>query len=264
MSWLKKIFRQQENTSIKKLVCTTHRGNVRKNNEDNFSFEGEYLPINHQSLDDIWCVQKKDEEHIYVALFDGMGGECAGELASYVAAYSFAEITRESIWEMEDADELTKILNQLICKRAEEEKISQMGTTMILADFGRNGWIANIGDSPAYLYRKNVLQQITVSHTNEALFKECGITNRKPGLTQFLGLSEDEYTLEPHVISLDMQAEDLYLMCSDGLTDMVSEEKIAEILTLEITLEEQVQLLLDEALANGGRDNITIIGCQIG
>ena len=90
-----------------------------------------------------------------------------------------------------------------------------------------------------------------------------GITNRKPGLTQFLGIEEEEYIIEPHIIELKLKSKDLYLLCSDGLTDMCSEEEITEILDKKDSLKIKTRQLAEAALNHGGRDNITIILCQI-
>ena len=90
---------------------------------------------------------------------------------------------------------------------------------------------ANLGDSPVDLFSDHSLIQLSVHQTNEALLRERGITGRKPGLTQFLGIEEEDYIIEPQISSTELQAGDLFLLCSDGLTDMCTEEEITEILS---------------------------------
>ena len=98
---------------------------------------------------------------------------------------------------------------------------------------------------------------------NAEFLQKYGITNRKPGLTQFLGISEEEFQVEPYVRYFSPRNQEQYLMCSDGLTDMVAEDEIRKILSEKITVKEKVQNLLTLALDKGGRDNITMILCEV-
>ncbi len=100
-------------------------------------------------------------------------------------------------------------------------------------------------------------------HTDENLLRQQGI-QRKPGLTQFLGIDSNEMRLEPYVHRMEIQEGDQFLICSDGLTDMVTETEIQEVLSQSDTVQEKVQKLLGKALSYGGKDNVTIILCEIG
>lgn len=269
MEWLRSLWRDDTKRSrlVVRMAATTHTGKVREANEDNFFFDGRYMSRDHQSLDEIYTAEKVVSDGTIVALFDGMGGETAGELASYTAARNLADIEKQK--EISDQpEELVRMLNREVCAQGKVEKISQMGSTAIICRFGgeekeKSSWIANLGDSPAYVFSNGELTLLTHAHTNAEFLQKCGITNRKPGLTQFLGISEEEFQIEPYVRYFSPQNQEQYLMCSDGLTDMVAEDEIRKILSERIPVKEKVQNLLTLALDKGGRDNITMILCEI-
>lgn len=266
LSFRKKSEQKKRQEFVADLACTTHIGNIRTGNEDNFFFDGHLMQREHESSGEIYSCTKKLSDVVKVALFDGMGGESSGETASYIAAKTFAEYVEKNgkAWTEEALKTLFLALNRAVCSEMERKKITQMGTTAIVAEFAyENAWIANLGDSPVYLFREGMLTQEAQMHTNEALLKECGITNRKPGLTQFLGIPEAEFQIEPSQKRFVLQDKDIWLLCSDGLTDMVSEQEIVQCLDEELTVSEKVGKLVKLALQNGGKDNITIILCQI-
>lgn len=246
------------------MACVTHTGKIRTDNEDNFVFNGKYMPEKHQSSENILECQKPMEEYTKIALFDGMGGEYGGEMASYEAAKAFCEVSDKFFWNEKELIDITRVLNDAVCKRSTIERVSQMGTTMILAGFQESKcWIANLGDSPAYQWRKGSLELLTCPHTNEEMLREQGIIHRKPGLTQFLGIFEKEFLVEPYIQKIDLMSGDQILLCSDGLTDMVSEKDLSTILNQKDSIKIKVKKLLESALNQGGKDNITIILCQI-
>ena len=108
-----------------------------------------------------------------------------------------------------------------------------------------------------YCSEKDRLQQISVDHVIGRSFLG------KPPLTQYLGITEEGMVLEPCITKHPYVVGDRYLLCSDGMTDMLSDGEIADILTREISLEETVSVFLDRVLEKGGRDNVTIILCEI-
>lgn len=244
-------------------ACVSHRGKIRKKNEDNLYFLSDYLPLEHEGtmgiIDRIFVTDNEA-----VGIFDGMGGESAGELASYVAVKSFSELVKLQKIEQRYVYELLNEVNKVVCEKARERKISLMGTTASIIFFeNNNAIIINLGDSPIYLFRKNKLQRISQPHTNETWLKENNI-NKKPALTQFLGLNQDGMLLEPYLKKIQIQKKDIYLICSDGLTDMVTEKQIQNILKNRKSVKEKTKELLECALENGGIDNITIILCEVG
>src|SRR5699024_8359480 len=114
-----------------------------------------------------------------------------------------------------------------------------------------------------FLYRSGKINQISVDHTDQFLFAKQDRLKRKPRLTQHLGIDPEEMIVEPYIAEIKFQKEDLFLLCSDGLTDMLDENEIKEVLHDNSTVASQTEILIQRALRNGGRDNITVILCKI-
>lgn len=248
------------------MACITDTGNVRSHNEDNFYFNQYFLPEEHQSLEQILRYSGNTRDSTIVGVFDGMGGETGGELASYVAASSLKKegIEKFDGWSEEQWVELFRKLNMHVLELKEEKKISQMGTTATLFAIDESVyWITNIGDSPAYLLREGRFTLITKPHTNEELLKQMGMWERKPGLTQYLGIPRTEFEIMPYIYAESLKPGDIFLLCSDGLTDMLEEEEIRHILMKEQNIDKTIMELEKCALEKGGEDNLTIILCKI-
>jgi protein phosphatase len=204
-------------------------------------------------------------------LADGMGGHLAGDIASEMAVNHIGERWTES--DIDTADKAAQWLIQAI--QSENEVIYEkgqsvpeyagMGTTIVSAALmGQSYVLANIGDSRAYLVRNKQLIQLTEDHSlvNE-LVKSGEITQemaanhpRKNVLTRSLGMPN---TVEVDVASHLRVDDDYILLCSDGLTNMVSEETILAVLLSDDSLEQKVTMLISLANEAGGVDNITAL-----
>lgn len=103
------------------------------------------------------------------------------------------------------------------------------------------------------------MKKISQDHTDKEFMEENGITGRKPYLTQYLGIDPEEMTVVPWIRSYYLQRGDRFLICSDGLTDMVEEQQICNLLAENVYPEECVEALIKASLNGGGRDNITVI-----
>ena len=148
--------------------------------------------------------------------------------------------------------------NREICGYAEKNGVFSMGTTAAMLAFTEAGiTLCNIGDSRVFRYSGGDLRQISRDHIAGAPY------GRKPPLSQNLGIPADELILEPYLARGSYRCGDVYLICSDGLTDMVSEESIAGVLG-SVPAEEAAGVLAQMALDNGGRDNVTVIVCGVG
>lgn len=247
---------------ILEAACFCNTGKVRKNNEDNFFFDGRCLPETNEGLKHpVSAVNTLCKEYS-VAVFDGMGGENFGEAASFAAASGMQSITRR----LKDyffperrflADMCTK-LNERVLARANELYTSRMGSTMVALYFS-HGYIysCNLGDSRAYRLRDGEFLQISEDHVEKRDNK------KKTPLTQYLGIVPEDFLIEPYIAKGELQRGDQYLLCSDGLTDMLSNLEIDEIMTRAETAEGCAKQLVDAALEKGGRDNITVIVCRI-
>mgnify|MGYP000211564613 CR=1 FL=1 len=143
------------------MVCMTHTGHIRVHNEDNISFDGFYLPEEHQSMGEPMLCRLKGGSCGKAAVFDGMGGESRGELASYTAAKMLTEEMEEDRWTRGKLFQMVESLNHEVCRVGEELKIGRMGTTAaILAMNPGEIWACNVGDSPIYLYRNGQLKML--------------------------------------------------------------------------------------------------------
>jgi len=240
------------------IMCTSVIGNIRTNNEDNFYFDGDYLPmINNGTEKKLIKRFKTNQSHCFV-VFDGMGGESYGEKAAYLATICFNKDFKNKK-ELKPKDFLIEScyeMNDVICKEQKNDKCS-MGTTMAgLYFIHDNVYVCNLGDSKIYKFSNNKLKQLSVSHVVPVITSNPKI---KPALTQNLGIPEEEMKIEPYIDQINCNHGDIYLICSDGLTDMISDEEISDILSMNISISVKLENMKELALKHGGRDNITII-----
>lgn len=212
-------------------------------------------------------------------LADGMGGYNAGEIASGMAtAFIKSELGRwlSQAGRHANAKEVRRAMeicvdnaNRSIFNAANSNpQYSGMGTTLVLGVFqdGRL-MLGHIGDSRCYRLRDGEFVQITKDHSLLQEQMDAGLitpeqaatSTNKNLVTRALGV-EDAVLLE--VNEHRVEPGDVYLMCSDGLSDMVDNDNIAQLLATEVPLEQKVTQLIDAANANGGRDNISVLLAQ--
>ncbi len=252
-----------------KLICAgmTDVGNAREHNEDDF-----YLSEGNEAL----CV-----------VADGMGGHRSGEVASAMAIKAMVEYYRETMSEEDFSSEsvngedtvdlIQRRLRQAVLKAnsavftaaSDSELYRGMGTTVVSGYFTNEGvYFANIGDSRAYRLRDGKLQQRTEDHSLANEYVRMGILAAedieyfpyKNVITRACGLT-DEVEVDVHYEEL--QVGDLFLFCTDGLTDMVRDNQIEEMLVEEQDIEVLCKQLVDRANQNGGDDNITLILAKV-
>lgn len=222
-------------------ATATHKGMVRDKNEDSV-----YPKSSGESADEV-----------LVIVADGMGGHVAGEVASRIAINAAAS---------SDLDPIDRVAagNRAIREEvARDPGLEGMGTTMTLLEIDDDvAIIGHIGDSRAYLLRENGMRQLTTDHTVAAEYVAQGQMSaeeaarvpqrhmllRTLGLTRFVNVDEIEIEMEPG---------DRILICSDGLTEMVSDERIAKTLAGG-SPDEVVWQLIEMANDAGGVDNITV------
>lgn len=242
---------------------TCHIGKIRNNNEDNFWCCGDSLEAQNQGLSHIRSGCMKQSEYPLLAVFDGMGGESCGEMAAFLAAESCGKhykTAKEAIQEEPEnfLNRLCETMNQAICDYGRMNKIGSMGTTAALLAFSDEAvYSCNLGDSRIYRSDHEKFYQISEDHVlGRSLFG-------KAPLTQYLGMEEENLQLEPSISRQEIKTGDRFLLCSDGITDMLSDGEIADILSRDIPVADTVEILVDRALKKGGRDNITVILCEI-
>jgi serine/threonine protein phosphatase PrpC len=197
---------------------------------------------------------------------DGMGGAQAGEVASEIAAASFEHGLPDGGTVAEGLARIIEDANRRIHDRSRSEaELAGMGTTVTAAHVGdRRVTIAHVGDSRAYLMRDGEVVRLTRDHSlvNE-LIERGKITEeqaethpQRSVITRALG---PEPNVQVDLESFQARSGDVFLVCSDGLTSMIPESRLAPILTRAGSLEEAGRALIDAANEAGGRDNITVV-----
>jgi serine/threonine protein phosphatase PrpC/uncharacterized membrane protein YgcG len=204
------------------------------------------------------------------AVADGMGGAQAGEVASRLAAESFDTVERGTESPEAYLKAIAKTANARIHRLSEADTSrSGMGTTLTAALVeGDEVGFAHVGDSRAYLFRDGVLKLLTSDHSLvEELRRQGRLTDEQAEdhpqrsiITRALGPERD---VEVDTMTYRARPGDVYLLCSDGLTTMVKEDRIAEILSEAGTLDEAASKLVADANAAGGRDNITVVAFRV-
>lgn len=201
---------------------------------------------------------------------DGMGGHNAGDYASRYAVETVVDEIGAS-FEKNPAKILGTAIekaNTLIRQRAQEdEAYSGMGTTMVAATcLGKYLEVANVGDSRLYVINDKI-EQITQDHSLvEEMVRMGGIDKKsarnhpdKNIITRAIGARD---YIETDFFNAELQKGDLVLLCSDGLTNMLEDEEIRQILTEEGSLQNRVEKLVEAANQNGGKDNISVIAIE--
>ena len=226
-------------------ACCSDRGIIRGNNEDNIYFDRKYLEAESSGTDGILRASynvplKSDDGGILFAVFDGIGGSQCGEYASFIAAHT--------------ADAFCSMILDAV---AGEYNAVDMGTTAVsLFFYAGRAWCSNVGDSRCYLLRGDELYRISTDHTTEEALNALGFRGIKPQLTQCVGMDPDNTRIIVSQKDFPFARGDVFLLCSDGLTDMAADEEIAAVLGES---ENPASALVELALKNGGRDNVTCI-----
>lgn len=199
---------------------------------------------------------------------DGMGGHNAGDYASRYAVETVVEEIGVS-FEKNPVKIMGRAIdkaNALIRKRAQEDiSLNGMGTTMVVATcIGRYLEVANVGDSRLYVINDDKIEQITQDHSLvEEMVRMGGIDREsarnhpdKNIITRAIGARD---YVEADFFNLELQTGDIVLLCSDGLTNMIEDEMIHQILTNGRSLKDRAEELVKTANQNGGKDNISVI-----
>jgi len=246
-------------------MAITHDGNVRDNNEDNFYINGVYKQETNAARLSHLDTSERDS-HVF-SVCDGMGGESLGELASLRAIELLKQTPAEKLYE--SPEDYMQRANRLICDEIEKNNRKRIGTTAsVLMIKDETCRICHIGDSRIYRLREGKLVQLTKDHTRVQQMIDAGIikkedagkSRQKHVLTQHLGIFPSEFLIEPQmIIDEDVRNGDLFLLCSDGLTDMLTDEQIGAQLVSSENVSDIATALIQSALDQGGKDNITVV-----
>lgn len=259
----KKRIEQHDNYGFKDFAGITDTGQVRKKNEDNFGL----FP----------------EQGLFL-LSDGVGGLPAGDIASQLVVDVLPSLLQQRIninkliiektgIDKTDTDELIQQLKQALIDLSERIRVQSqnhpeyagMAATLVMALYTEKDlFIAYLGDSRAYLVKQGVLQQLSEDHSLLQQLLASGTISEEQAiqhpdrhqLVQFIGMATQP---RPDVIHLSRTQEEKVLLCSDGLTNMLSEQQIEAIVLQETSAEACCKGLIDAANTAGGKDNITVL-----
>ncbi len=238
--------------------AATHCGMVRHNNEDALAF---------------------DEALQIAVLADGMGGYKAGEVASRMAADHVLQQVGQWLTGAGSEPELALLqpaleaaleaANRAIFQAAQADPdCAGMGTTVVLAAFQPSRVVlAHLGDSRCYRLRQHLLEPLTRDHSLLQEQLDAGLLTPQQAaasgsrnlVTRALGIED---MVQPEIHEFSVQDGDLYLLCSDGLNDMLGDDEIAAVLDTTRSLAEKAAALIALANAHGGRDNVSVLLAQ--
>jgi len=255
------------------------------------------MRINYAAKTDVGMKRDNNEDNLLVfpeqnvfAVFDGMGGHAAGEVASAIAVnevkefYTFTGKDEDATWPFKGERQRTydenraitaiKLANARIIEASEQDGAKKnMGTTAVMVHFverngsGAKALIAHVGDSRVYLFRDGRLQRVTIDHSLVEEYLRLGkITAEEaktfPQKNIILRALGQQKIVDVELNAFQPQPGDIFLLCSDGLSGMVSDEMMQAILQKTSGLDAAAKKLIDTANANGGIDNVTVILAQ--
>jgi len=241
-----------------KVIGDTHVGNKRTNNEDNFAI----FPL---------------EEGCLFLVADGVGGRNYGEVASetivdvmkaLVDSGKFKALSQANMTTMMLTMAVQKAHVSIANKAQEIEKYDGMSSTLTMAYINDHKvWVAQVGDSRLYRYHANTLEQLTGDQTVARALVETGRLSEEQvsqhpdrnTLQQSMGLEAVGQPLDIVVTEHEFSKDGFLIACTDGLTDMVEDDQISAILDEKDTADAKLNTLIQTALENGGKDNVTVI-----
>ncbi len=258
----------------------THPGKVRQNNQDHFLMCSIHksLDVHFTSLPDMDHLPLKSQRLAVLAVVaDGVGGEAGGAEASRLAVETVAEYvansmhcyyeagsSEEAVFAEELQNAAMRCHASVLDKAEEDPELRRMATTLTLwLSVWPRLYLLQVGDSRCYLFREGTLTQITRDQTMAQELVDQGVLTRTDAFsTQWahvLSSSIGGSQTAPVVTQIDMGWHDVGLLCSDGLTKHVSDERIGERLAAMTSAKQVCEDLLQDALDDGGTDNITVI-----
>lgn len=213
-----------------------------------------------------------DDGSVWAVVCDGMGGAKGGNVASRLGVDYFSAALKAGYRNNMSENSVKNLLESAVNaanirvfdKACEDKELSGMGTTIVaVLIIGATAYFIHAGDSRAYVYSKSNLEQLTRDHSivqsmvegGKLSIEEARFHPRKNVITRALGVDE---SVAPEFNVCDLDADDCILLCTDGLSNYVSNERIAELLDGRNEVD-CAKAMIDEANKNGGNDNITAV-----
>lgn len=231
-----------------KVISKTHIGNVRASNQDS--------------------VLNEESSRLY-GVADGMGGHNGGDIASKMAVLMLPRILESMMPSEENLHDGFQQVNALIFEEQKKDAVlSGMGTTLtVLWEKENSIVLGHIGDSRAYRMRKGKIEQLSTDHSVVGEMVREGLITEEQALqhpyrnviTQAVGTSE---SLTPDIKTIEKQKGDKFVLCSDGLYEYVSKEEMCDLL-MRFSPEDAAEQMIEKALEEGGRDNVTVLIAEV-
>lgn len=264
------------------LGAVSHQGFVRESNQDSFLVMkfGRSLENLMTNLDEDLVEQNYVMSGYGMLVADGMGGMAGGDVASRLALSKLIELiidTSDWTLALQHHKDVATVLERMtdrflqiddiLRKEADNDhRLQGMGTTLTVAGvLGSNLIIGHVGDSRAYLLHEQELKQLTTDHTLAQALIDAGVAHpndpasrsMRHVLTAAVGSLGEQ--VDPQVQRFKLRGSDKLLLCTDGLTETVDDETIAQVLSEAKSAQDACQDLVDLSLAGGGSDNVTVI-----
>lgn len=244
-------------------------GRTRTNNEDNYFFNGLYMT--RENLDKGSGVSRLFRQRTQnYAVCDGLGGVDAGEEASLFTVTRIGDIVKK--FNVIDApDEFCREIQDMSDDlfRQSASRGGKSGTTLAMLSISREmARVANVGDSRVYMVRGDAIKQLSIDHSEVQRMIAMGVITPEEGrlhpkrhiISQYMGMPPDEMRLSVTTSKpIPLAVGDCFILCSDGLTDMVEDAEILNIAQSASNASQAASALVELALKRGGKDNVTVM-----
>ncbi|MEA1972912.1 MAG: protein phosphatase 2C domain-containing protein [Candidatus Cloacimonadota bacterium] len=219
-----------------------------------------------------------NKENPLFIICDGVGGHNSGEIASkfvvdFLSHEIYTELEQKNLNHNNFSVRMSQYIKdanrKLLQLSYSKKSYSNMSSTLVSAYFSNeNIFIHSVGDSRIYRFENNQLNQLNEEHSLVWELYKAGVIEKdemrrhpkKNIVRMVIGYEE---RVEINSYSIELEKNDIFLLCSDGLTDLVSEKIIEDVLQMKISIDEKIELLKTKALSAGGKDNITIIIIEV-
>ena len=254
----------------------SHMGCVRKNNEDNFFVDGDFMPLGEVNDGVRMQVQLQRPEHL-IAVTDGMGGLEAGERAAYLAVLSLKEldVEKDDHALIDAVDQYARTMSErIMVDGTQRNSAGHEGTTIAMVYLqGDMAHVSNVGDTRVYILRAGSFVQL--SHDHSPLYRaflngqitreQMRLDPRSNIIDHFLGQPPEKSSRPDfvHHRSIRLCKGDCFLVCTDGVTDLLPHEQIQQIMCLSAPAMERAERLVSAALEMGGKDNTTAVIAEV-
>ena len=248
-----------------KMQCyaQTNIGSVRKNNEDNYYCDGSFKLSARSPQEEL--ISAPEGSEFLFGVFDGMGGEAHGEECAMLCATTLSQFQgREQPFE---APAFYQKANEVVCELEARTQETGGSTAAVAQVRGNRVFASNAGDSRVYHLRGTELKCLTRDHTRYQQMIEAGVPDPDPAerhvLTKFIGMDNRRPLTPNFAVSVKLEEGDRIILCSDGITGVLSDAQIIETLSQPQLPEVVGRALVQQALDCGSRDNVTLVLAEV-